>query len=186
MIRYLKTKVKGSLHVVWQVSFGCWITWCISSWQNSYKSVFFPKAEWWVSSRTSFSVSQQLRPELSAEWILSILSDVFHKKNWEKYLLFNLANFWMIKLTKTPILPNSQVPNSFFWYNCKFYHSKIPITQLWERRHFIRILSASYLVNLVTYCTKIQLFLQKKRCVVYPITFYFLVWCLVGICLHSA
>ena len=34
-----------------------------------------------------------------------------------KCLLFN---FWMIKLTKTPILPNG-----FFWYNCKFYHSKI-------------------------------------------------------------
>ena len=26
----------------------------------------------------------------------------------------------MIKLTKTPILPNG-----FFWYNCKFNHSKI-------------------------------------------------------------
>ena len=26
---------------------------------------------------------------------------------------------------KTPILPNCQVPNGFFWYNCKFYYSKI-------------------------------------------------------------
>ena len=34
-------------------------------------------------------------------------------------------NFWMIKLTKTPTLPNCQVPKSFFWYNCKFYHSNI-------------------------------------------------------------
>ena len=41
--------VLGPLHVVWQVSFGCWITWSISSWQNSYKSVFFPKAEWWLA-----------------------------------------------------------------------------------------------------------------------------------------
>ena len=32
---------------------------------------------------------------------------------------------WMLKLTKTPILPNLQVPNGFFWYKCKFYHSKI-------------------------------------------------------------
>ena len=31
----------------------------------------------------------------------------------------------MIKLTKTPILPNCQVPNRFFWYNCKSYPSKI-------------------------------------------------------------
>ena len=36
-----------------------------------------------------------------------------------------LLNFWMIKSTKTPILPNC-----FFWYNCKFHHSKIEITQL--------------------------------------------------------
>ena len=29
------------LHVLWQVSFGCWVTWSISSWQEYYKSVFF-------------------------------------------------------------------------------------------------------------------------------------------------
>ena len=28
-------------HVLWQVSFGCWVTWSISSWQKCYKSVFF-------------------------------------------------------------------------------------------------------------------------------------------------
>ena len=140
-----------------------------------------------MGSITSFFVSQQLSPELSAKWMLLYpLRFTSHQISWKKCWLFNLANFRMIKLTKKSILPNCQVPNSFFWYNCKFYHSKIPITQLWERRHFIRILSASYLVNLVTYFTKVQLFLQKKRCVVYPITFYFLVWCLVGICLHSA
>ena len=43
-----KDTFKGPLHVVWHVSFGCWITWFISSWQNSYNSVFFPKAEWCV------------------------------------------------------------------------------------------------------------------------------------------
>ena len=31
----------GPLHVLWQVSFGCWVTWSISSWQEYYKSVFF-------------------------------------------------------------------------------------------------------------------------------------------------
>ena len=45
-----------------------------------------------------------------------------HQKNWEKCLFFNLANFWMIKLTKTSILPNCQVSNSFLVY-CKCYHS---------------------------------------------------------------
>ena len=27
--------VLGPLHVVWQVSFGCWITWSISSWERN-------------------------------------------------------------------------------------------------------------------------------------------------------
>ena len=43
------TLIIGPLHVIWQVSFGCWIMWSISSWQNSYNSVVFPKAEWWVA-----------------------------------------------------------------------------------------------------------------------------------------
>ena len=74
---------------------------------------------WVMGSRTSFSVSQQLRPELSAKWIFSILSDLpLTRKNREKCLLFKLANFWMIKLTKTSILPNCQEPNWFFGYNC--------------------------------------------------------------------
>ena len=33
----------GPLHVLWQVSFGCWVMWSISSWQKYYKIVFFPK-----------------------------------------------------------------------------------------------------------------------------------------------
>ena len=39
----------GPLHVLWQVSFGCWVTWSISSWQKYYKSVFFPKDEWLIA-----------------------------------------------------------------------------------------------------------------------------------------
>ena len=36
-------------------------------WVSSFPS-------WVIGSKTSFSVSQQLRPELSAKWMLSILS----------------------------------------------------------------------------------------------------------------
>jgi hypothetical protein len=36
-----QTSLKGPLHVLWKVSFGCWVTWSISSWQECYKSVFF-------------------------------------------------------------------------------------------------------------------------------------------------
>ena len=45
-----------------------------------------------------------------------------------KCLLFN---FWMIKLTKTPILPNCQVSNDFFWYNCKFNTQNVCLSFLW-------------------------------------------------------
>ena len=38
----------GPLHVLWQVSFCCWVTWSISSWQEYYKSVFFPKWMKWI------------------------------------------------------------------------------------------------------------------------------------------
>ena len=37
----LLKKGYGPQHVLWQVSFGCWVTWSISSWQEYYKSVFF-------------------------------------------------------------------------------------------------------------------------------------------------
>ena len=56
----------GPLHIVWQVFF--WLlnhVWFISSWQNFYKSVFFPKAEWSVAE---LSFCRFLRPELSGKW----------------------------------------------------------------------------------------------------------------------
>ena len=39
----MKTK-QGPLHVLWQVCFGCWVTWSISNWQKYYKSVFFSQS----------------------------------------------------------------------------------------------------------------------------------------------
>ena len=36
-------------------------------------------------------------------------------RNWDKLHKCLLFNFWIIKLTKTPILPNCQVPNGFFF-----------------------------------------------------------------------
>ena len=60
-----------------------------------------------ISSRTYFSVSQQLRPKFSTKWILSILSDLPLWKTEINVYFF----FWMMKLTKTP---NCRVPNSCF------------------------------------------------------------------------
>ena len=47
----------GPLHVIWQVSFGCWVTWSISSWQKYYKTGFFPKDEWWVAELIFLSLN---------------------------------------------------------------------------------------------------------------------------------
>ena len=102
----------GPLHVV---CFGCWFTWSISSWQEYYKSHFFPKAEWWVAELFFFCLS------ITEAWIfckmnvLNPLRFTTHQKNWEKCFL----NFWMRRFTKTSILPNCQVPNRFF-LGCKF------------------------------------------------------------------
>ena len=54
---------------------------------------------------------------------LSILSNFLwpekltHKKSWA---IFQNLNSWMIKLTKTPILPNCQVPNGYFCVTVNF------------------------------------------------------------------
>jgi hypothetical protein len=49
--------VQGPLHVLWQVSFGCWVTWSISSWQEYYNSVFFAKAQWWKAKLLFLSLN---------------------------------------------------------------------------------------------------------------------------------
>ena len=81
-------------------------------------------SEFW--SFQGSSSKQKVAPKLhKARNMCKIFSLVLSEKsvtreNWDK-----LFSFWMIKLTKTPILPNCHVPNSFFWYNFKSYHSKI-------------------------------------------------------------
>ena len=117
--RFIYSGTLGPLHVLWQVSFGCWVTWSILSWQEYDKSVFFPKADWWVAELLFLSLNN----EVWTFWKMNALNPfrfTSHQKNWEKCLLFNLANFWMIK---TSTLPNRKVSKVFFfWYNCKFYH----------------------------------------------------------------
>ena len=73
---------------------------------------------WVMGTRTLF-LSQQQRPDLSVKWIHSILSDLALTRKTEKMFTFQSC--------KTSILPNCQVAKSFFWYNCKFYHSKIEV-----------------------------------------------------------
>ena len=89
----------GPLYVFWQVSFGCWITWCISSWQKSLYECLLTQAEWWVAG-FFFCLSTAEAWTFCKMNALNPLRFNPHHKNWEKCLLFNLANFWMIELTK--------------------------------------------------------------------------------------
>ena len=108
----------GPLHVLWQVSFGCWVTWSISSWQKYHKSFFFPKDDWWVAELLFLSLNN---------WGLNFLQNplkfTFHQKNGEKCLLFILANFWMIR-------SNCQLPNSFFGIAVNFIIQELKFCQL--------------------------------------------------------
>jgi hypothetical protein len=52
---------------------------------------------------------------------------------------FQSCKFLNDKIDQNIILPNCQVPNSFSWYNCKFYYSK---TALGKEDALITLLSA--------------------------------------------
>ena len=72
---------------------------------------------WVIGSRTFFCLATTEAWTFSKINALNPLKFTSHQKNWEKCLLFNLANFWNIKqIAKRQIV---------FLYNCKFYNSKI-------------------------------------------------------------
>ena len=92
--------------------------------------------KWWTLLELTKGITKRCRwdppkMDFSVKIILSILSDfvwpekLTHKKSWA--ILKNLYSF-MIKLTKTPILPNCQVPNVFL-NECNFCHSGIKFLQ---------------------------------------------------------
>ena len=45
---FIYISIYGPLHVLWQVSFGSWVSWSISSWQKNYKSVLFYQTCFWM------------------------------------------------------------------------------------------------------------------------------------------
>ena len=79
----------GSPHVLWQVSFGFWVTWSISSWQEYYKSFFLPKSSdqgqnfFFCLPATNAQIFCKMNP-------LNSLRFTSHQKNWDKCLLFVL------------------------------------------------------------------------------------------------
>ena len=65
--------VLGSPHVLWQVSFGFWVTWPISSWQENYKSVFFPKLQF-------LNDKLQLYPKMLFGTLAKLFWSIYHSK----------------------------------------------------------------------------------------------------------
>ena len=128
---------KGPLHVLWQVSFGCWVRWSIWSWQEYYKSAFF------------FNFTK-----------LQFLNDKIY--SYTKKKLFGTCQFGKIDVLVNFIIQKfarlkSKHFSQFFWWEVNlrglraFILQKVqasvvesretekevllPITQLWERRY---------------------------------------------------
>ena len=72
-----------------------WVTWSISNWQFLLWCLLFQS--WMMGSRTFFSVSQQLRPKLSAKWILSILLDLPFTRKTEESVYFSILQMIVCK-----------------------------------------------------------------------------------------
>ena len=77
-------------------------------------------------SRGVVGIQKYLWPSFCVTFFLSILSNYLSPMKLTQKNCTILQNFKssMIKLTKTPILPNSQMA---FLYNCEFYHSRIEV-----------------------------------------------------------
>ena len=119
-----------------EVSFWCWIKWSISSWHNSYMSVFFPKAEWWVAELLFLSLNNSglnfLQNECS--WSSKIY---LSPERLRKMFTFQYCKFLNDKIDQNT---KCQVPNTSFWYKHIFYDSKI--VKFKKRDSLIILLSA--------------------------------------------
>ena len=114
-----RTGKYGPLYVLWQVSFGCWVTWSILSWQKYYKGVFFPKAvfEW--------SNLQLYQKNLFGTWQFG--------KNWCFGQFFSQFFLLRGKSERIESIHFAESLGLSCWETEK--EVLLPITQLWERRH---------------------------------------------------
>ena len=105
-----------------------YVTWCISNWHNSYSSIFFSKIEWWLAELLFLSLKTEAWTFCKMNALNSLIF-TSHQKNWEKCLLFNLANYCL--LTDQ----NSQ--------NDNYFHSKwsLNVVLSVNRYHFVNLLS---------------------------------------------
>ena len=111
----IRTPASGPLYVLWQVSFGCWVTWSISSWQNFDKSVYFPKAVWWVAELNFLSLNN---------WGLNFLQNEFSQSSQiylsqeklRKMFTFSILKWLFAELSKMTTIFTQNTPwMSFEW-----------------------------------------------------------------------
>ena len=117
--------IEGLLQVLWQVSFGCWVTWSISSWQEYYKRVssfsILQNFNFWM---IKFTVTYTKKKYLAlANLILSLKNFQDWKVN--IFLSFNLRGLRAFIFAESSELSCWETEKEVL----------LPITQIWERRH---------------------------------------------------
>ena len=100
--RHFLCIILGPLHVLWQLSFGCWVTWSIPSWQEFYKSVFF----------FNFTKPQFLNDKIYSYNLQLFQSYICTSLSYTKKKLFVLVNFIIQKFARLKSKHFSQ----FFWW----------------------------------------------------------------------
>ena len=118
---------------------------------------------WVIDSRTSFSVSQQLRPKLSAKWMLSILSDLPLTKKTEKTDYFSILQI----IKGPPLVSISLRALKVASKSLTKLESKVALWKLVFRYESIdfdllHIFNAFYSYLGHIYCAKKEIFLQEK------------------------
>ena len=109
----------GPQHVLWQVSFGCWVTWSISSWQEYYKSVFFTillNFNFWIIKYTVI-------PKKTYLALASLILSFKNLQDWKVNSLLSFSGGGLnLRELKAFILQKIQA-----WQKKKFYYPSLSL-----------------------------------------------------------
>ena len=91
--------VSGPLHVLWQIFFGCWVMWSISSWQEYYyKSVFFFNFRF-LNDKSYRSLLLYFGVLYLSSFSLSKMAKSWTTNLWKSFCFIFLRNdFWLWSL----------------------------------------------------------------------------------------
>ena len=97
--------------------------------QQSSEIASFLGLQMWLNMRP---YSQQQFNPMYTRYSIGITNkrDLMDQKRNTIHIRAGNSNFWMVKLTKTPILPNFQVPNGFFCTTVNFIIQELKVFQI--------------------------------------------------------